>query len=371
MRRDAPRIALVHWTLPPVVGGVESHLVDLAAALVSRGAEVLLVHGQVGVDESCFPGVGLVFASGLDRKPGSGAADDLSGLLRDLRPDVIHAHNMLGRGRNKTTAALERAAQLSNAKLVHTAHSAWLQGPSLRTPSSWLLLAASRYLARAIDERRGTQTLATPLPVDTKRFTPGSRLFATGRPVRLLHPSRLVPEKGAQHSVRLLGQLWDSGIPATLRLACPMFTYDGPAGAAVAQALLLNLQAQAEAAGVREHVEVVAVQPRGMPAVYADSDIVLCPSDFPEPCGLVALEGMSSARAVIAHGVGGLSEIIADNETGLLTDPEDDAGLLKVVRRLVTRPEVAHALADRARARARAAHSVDDFATLMLKHYAN
>lgn len=369
MLRATQRIALVHWALPPVVGGVESHLIDLATVLTTRGAEVTLVHGQLGVDESYFPGVDLLFAEGLQRVVSSEAASGLSGLLRDLGADVIHAHNTLGIGPEEVARALEQGARSSSAKLVHTAHSAWLDKPSFMPPPAWLLLAASKYLARAIDEQSGSHTLATPLPVDTNRFTAGPPLLAPGRPVHLLHPSRLVPEKGAQHSVRLLGQLARHGIPATLQLACPKLTFDGPAGADAAKTFLRQLQAQAEAAGVRELVDVVEVQPRAMPALYADSDIVLCPSDFPEPYGLVALEGMSSARAVIAHRVGGLSEIITHGETGLLTDPRDDTGLLKAVQWLTSRPESAHALAFRARAHVSRAHSIDDFASLMFKLY--
>lgn len=369
MRQGARRIALVHWTLPPVVGGVESHLIDLATAFTRRGAEVALVHGQVGVDESYFPGVVLVRAEGLQRVRAPGTASELSGLLHDLEADVIHAHNILGLAPDGLARALERGARLSEAKLVHTAHSAWLDKPSFAPSPAWLLLAASHYLAGAIDGRSGSHTLPTPLPVDTSRFTPGPRLLGPGRPVRLLHPSRLVPEKGAQHSIRLLGQLACSGIHATLKLACPRLTFDGPAGAKAARTFLLQLQAQAQAAGVRNLVDIVEVQPRAMPALYADSDIVLCPSDFPEPYGLVALEGMSSARAVIAHRVGGLSEIITHGETGLLTDPRDDTGLLEAVQRLVSQPEDAHALAFRARAHVLRAHSIDDFASLMFELY--
>lgn len=58
------------------------------------------------------------------------------------------------------------------------------------------------------------------------------------------------------------------------------------------------------------------------PGLLACSDVVVVPS-LAEGQGLVALEAMASARAVIATAVGGLCESIKDGETGILVNPGD------------------------------------------------
>lgn len=60
---------------------------------------------------------------------------------------------------------------------------------------------------------------------------------------------------------------------------------------------------------------------------YDWSDVVVVPSIKPEPFGLVAIEAMSRGRPVIAANHGGLTEIVLDNETGLLFTPGDPESL--------------------------------------------
>ena len=46
--------------------------------------------------------------------------------------------------------------------------------------------------------------------------------------------------------------------------------------------------------------------------------IVVVPSRWREPFGLVALQGAAAARPVVAFATGGLAEIVVDGETGML-----------------------------------------------------
>lgn len=56
---------------------------------------------------------------------------------------------------------------------------------------------------------------------------------------------------------------------------------------------------------------------------YARARLVVVPSRWPEPFGMVGLEAMWSSRPVVAFGVGGIPDWLVDGETGF-TVPEQD-----------------------------------------------
>jgi len=68
---------------------------------------------------------------------------------------------------------------------------------------------------------------------------------------------------------------------------------------------------------------------------YQSVDLVIVPSRFAEPFGLVAIETLSHYRPVIAAGHGGLVEIVRDGITGLTFKPGDVTSLVACLRQLV------------------------------------
>ena len=77
--------------------------------------------------------------------------------------------------------------------------------------------------------------------------------------------------------------------------------------------------------------------------ILSAATVFVCPSVY-EPLGIVNLEAMACATAVVASDVGGIPEVIADGITGLLVryDADDPAGyqtgLAKAVNELVADP---------------------------------
>jgi glycosyltransferase involved in cell wall biosynthesis len=71
-----------------------------------------------------------------------------------------------------------------------------------------------------------------------------------------------------------------------------------------------------------------------------------------ESFGVAALEAAASGLPVVASRVGGLPEIVADGETGLLVPPEAPAALAEALRSLIRSPERRRELGKAARARA-------------------
>jgi starch synthase len=78
--------------------------------------------------------------------------------------------------------------------------------------------------------------------------------------------------------------------------------------------------------------------------ILSAATVFVCPSVY-EPLGIVNLEAMACATAVVASDVGGIPEVVADSETGLLVhyDASDPAfferRLAEAVNSLVAEPE--------------------------------
>jgi starch synthase len=81
--------------------------------------------------------------------------------------------------------------------------------------------------------------------------------------------------------------------------------------------------------------------------------VFVCPSVY-EPLGIVNLEAMACGTAVVASRVGGIPEVVADGETGLLVSVEDDfeAQLARALDSLLADPEAARRMGEAGRERA-------------------
>jgi starch synthase len=82
--------------------------------------------------------------------------------------------------------------------------------------------------------------------------------------------------------------------------------------------------------------------------ILSAATVFVCPSVY-EPLGIVNLEAMACGTAVVASDVGGIPEVVADHQTGLLVHYDvNDTGffetrLADAVNSLVADPQVAHA----------------------------
>jgi glycosyltransferase involved in cell wall biosynthesis len=85
--------------------------------------------------------------------------------------------------------------------------------------------------------------------------------------------------------------------------------------------------------------------------VYERNAIVVVPSRG-EGFGMVALEAAERGRAVIASDVGGLPEIVADGETGIVVASEDVGALTRAIVALAREPQLVRSYGTAARSRA-------------------
>ena len=89
-----------------------------------------------------------------------------------------------------------------------------------------------------------------------------------------------------------------------------------------------------------------------VPAVGGVPDAAVIAA-FRDGTPVVMAEGMAAGVPVIASRLGGLSEHIASEETGLLVQPDDSPALAEALRRVLAHPEEASTWAEAAQAHAR------------------
>ena len=88
-----------------------------------------------------------------------------------------------------------------------------------------------------------------------------------------------------------------------------------------------------------------------VPQVLAAMDLVAAPSSR-EGFPYSVLEASAAGRPVVAFRVGGMPEVVADGESGLLIAPQDAIGFIDGIAQLLEQPLLARRLAEGARKRA-------------------
>jgi starch synthase len=111
-------------------------------------------------------------------------------------------------------------------------------------------------------------------------------------------------------------------------------------------------------------------------ALLSTATVFVCPSVY-EPLGIVNLEAMACATAVVASAVGGIPEVVVDGETGLLVPHEGvapeafEAGLAAALNALLEDPDRAARLGMAGRARVEAEFGWDRIARRTVEVYAS
>ena len=190
--------------------------------------------------------------------------------------------------------------------------------------------------------------------VDTEMFAPTDSEAALHRygidPSRpyLLFVGRVTRQKGLDHLLAAAAQL-DPAIQVVLCASAP----DTPElGAEVAGTVASLAETRTGVIWLREplgRAELVQL--------FSRAAVFVCPSVY-EPLGIVNLEAMACGAAVVASAVGGIPEVVADGESGVLVPYSADdipafrAGLAKAIGALCADPSGARAMGRAGRERA-------------------
>jgi alpha-maltose-1-phosphate synthase len=118
----------------------------------------------------------------------------------------------------------------------------------------------------------------------------------------------------------------------------------------------LGAEVSSLVAGLQESRSGVIWIPEMLPKpdviqLLSHAAVFVCPSVY-EPLGIVNLEAMACATAVVGSRVGGIPEVVDDGVTGLLVPPEDPAALAAALNEVLRDPGRAAAMGLAGRERA-------------------
>lgn len=122
--------------------------------------------------------------------------------------------------------------------------------------------------------------------------------------------------------------------------------------------------------GLQHRVNFVGwVNPEQRSAYYRQASIVVVPSIWPEPFGLVGIEAMSYAKPVVAFKVGGIPEWLEDGQTGFLIPPYKLTRLTERIDFLLRNPDAAKQMGHKGRQRVEGRFSPSHYAAELEKIY--
>lgn len=156
--------------------------------------------------------------------------------------------------------------------------------------------------------------------IDTDIFKPAPHINDTSNGhLRLLCVSRLIDRKGLDYLFQALAEMNDP------RIRLDIVGTGGSEQRLKANIRELGLENQVQFCGYKTAMEVAEH--------YRQADIFILPS-LSESQGMVLLEAMSSGLPIIASHVGGIPEVVTNEENGLLIPPAKVNAIVEAVHRL-------------------------------------
>lgn len=385
------RVAMLHWAFPPIIGGVESHLMLLGPALVKKGWRVHLLTGAVDGQEEAFRWGGmhivrdpLMDLNTLTLERMEALADEIAAMMREFienaAPDIIHAHNMHYFSPVHLEALID-IARRRGVPLILTAHNVWednLWQQTLAYRNAWDgVIAVSDFIKRELVRWGYPADRITVIHhgIDTSKFSPGTERdraaalrrypMLAGRRV-FFHPARMSLAKGSDYAVRALAKVAAEFPDATLVLAGTEKTVDW---GSYQQREVAYVRQLIDKLGLRNNVFVNFFSWHQMPDIYRLAEFVIYPSTFEEPFGLVMLEAMASGKPIIVTNAGGMPEVVRDGVTGFVVPKCDADALAARCLELLREPALAREMGERGREEVLARYTKERMALRTIDFY--
>ena len=316
-------------------GGGQTQSLGLARALVERGCGVRMIVQAGGELARRATGVAVEEAE-LRGFRGAISLPGLMRRIRQLRPDVVHAHDAASQ------ALGVAAAHWAGIPVVATRRTQLpvRRGRFSKLQHEWCarVICVSEAVRRecAAAGIAGHRLAVIPDFVDCGSFAPRVAPPGRARCASIVAVGRLSAEKGHRVLVCAMREVVKAVPETRLRIYG-----EGPERT--------RLAGDIAAAGLGEQVMLAGfvADPREALAAAA---VVAMPSLL-EGLGAAALEAMAMAKPVVATDAGGLPESVLDGVTGMIVPRGDAAALARALVALLRDPERARRLGEAGRVR--------------------
>ena len=261
-------------------------------------------------------------------------------LARRRRFDIVHVHwpvphvlfGWLVRRTGRGHARLVSSWYGVEVRLIQ-ASMPWLRGFvrwALQTSDA--VVAISSFTAREITRFASVPVRVIPYTIGFPE-TQTSRQPASDGSFRILFVGRLVERKGVTHLIEAMRRL-----PSDLRAQLTMIGKGPEHGKLTDQVRRSGLAGRVD---IRGHVPDDALR-----EAYSATDVLVLPSIVDargetEGLGVVLLEAMSYGIPVVGSDIGGITDIIENEKSGLLVPPADAEKLALALERLARDPALA------------------------------
>ena len=286
----ALKILLGSHHFSPSIGGIETASELLAREFVKLGQHVRVITQTTGSNDFPFPVI---------RRPGA-----IEQLRQVAWCDVFLQNNISLR----TLWPL-----LFIRRPLFVAHQTWITntrgevGWQQRLKRFVLRFAKSTAISQAIADQLPTPSVVIGNSYDDEVFR---NFYSGNRTTDLIYVGRLVSDKGVDLLIDALSILQESGTKTRLTIVG-----EGPDRAKLEKQISdLGLQSSVEFVGSRSGPELAEILNRHR--------ILVVPSRWPEPFGIVALEAIACGCVVVGSDQGGLPEAIGPCG---ITFPNNDA----------------------------------------------
>ena len=263
------------------------------------------------------------------------AAWRLSRLIKQVKPDIIHAHDPHGVA--MAAMALSMSTQLVKPPLVVSRRVDFrLQGNAL---SRWkyrqvdLFICASEAIRKMLiaDGVPAERAVTVHEGIDLTRVeaAPAAKLheelWLPHHAPLVGNVAALVPHKGQRHLI-------DAAALVIRQVPDARFVIAGEGE------LRPSLERAIKEHRLEKHVMLAGFRPDVL-SLHKAFDIFVM-SSVTEGLGTSLLDAMAAARPVVATTAGGIPEVVVDGETGILVPPRDHEAMASAIVRLLKDPDL-------------------------------
>jgi glycosyltransferase involved in cell wall biosynthesis len=366
------KIALIHYSLPPVTGGVERVLADHARLFTRHGHEVSAISGTpnanlgpgittITLPELSQPSLVPPLATDPDH-PWTAGHEQRADTLAEHFVSLLHGfdlaivHNMLTMPFHlHATIALGRAANLLPIRWVNWIHDVAASNPDYFVPTDgpWTCLRTANpaFEHVAVSELRCREfSEVTGIPAPHVEIIPNgidceahfgltdelqhlsSKYRWLERDAILFHPARILRRKNIEAGLHTIAALRNEGIDAGLLITGAPDPHHSPSAAYAEELATLRKQLKLE-----DHVwflgEHIHVSAEALQAAYALADILWFPSHR-EGFGLPLLEAAVRRLPILASPLEPLREQAIPGAQWL-PDPFSAAEAVRKIRKML------------------------------------